>query len=37
MGIAEAQNNEDEQSLIKRADEAMYRSKKEGRSRLTLA
>lgn len=37
MGIAEALNNEDEQSLVKRVDEAMYRSKKEGRSRLTLA
>jgi diguanylate cyclase (GGDEF)-like protein/PAS domain S-box-containing protein len=37
MGIAEAFSDEDEQSLIKRADEAMYTSKKEGRSRLTLA
>ncbi|MBN1308961.1 MAG: diguanylate cyclase [Chitinispirillaceae bacterium] len=37
MGIAEAFPEEDEQCLIKRADEAMYRSKKEGRSRLTLA
>ncbi|MBN1577062.1 MAG: diguanylate cyclase [Chitinispirillaceae bacterium] len=37
MGIAEAFPDEDEQSLIKRADEAMYRSKKEGRSRLTMA
>jgi diguanylate cyclase (GGDEF)-like protein/PAS domain S-box-containing protein len=37
MGIAEAAADEDDKSLIKRADEAMYRSKKEGRSRLTLA
>ncbi len=37
MGIAEALDDEDEQNFIKRADEAMYRSKKEGRSRLTLA
>ena len=37
MGIAEALSNEDEQGLIKRVDEAMYQSKKEGRSRLTLA
>jgi diguanylate cyclase (GGDEF)-like protein/PAS domain S-box-containing protein len=37
MGIAEAFSDEDEQSLVRRADEAMYRSKKEGRSRVTLA
>jgi diguanylate cyclase (GGDEF)-like protein/PAS domain S-box-containing protein len=37
MGIAEALPDEEEQSLIKRTDEAMYRSKKEGRSRLTFA
>lgn len=37
MGIAEAAADEDDKSLIKRADEAMYRSKKEGRSRLTFA
>jgi diguanylate cyclase (GGDEF)-like protein/PAS domain S-box-containing protein len=37
MGIAEALSDEDEQSLVKRTDEAMYRSKKEGRARLTLA
>jgi len=37
MGIAEARDEENEQSLIKRADEAMYRSKKEGRGRVTIA
>ncbi len=37
IGIAEALPDEEEQSLIKRADEAMYRSKREGRSRITLA
>lgn len=37
MGIAEATPEEDDKSLIKRADEAMYHSKKEGRSRLTIA
>lgn len=36
MGITEAFSDEDEQNFIKRADEAMYTSKKEGRSRLTL-
>lgn len=37
IGIAEACEEEDEQSLIRRADDAMYRSKKEGRARLTFA
>ncbi|MBN1760743.1 MAG: GGDEF domain-containing protein [Chitinispirillaceae bacterium] len=37
MGIAEAMNDEDEQSLVKRADEAMYCSKRDGRGRLTIA
>ena len=36
MGIAEADLGEDDQSLVKRADEAMYQSKKNGRSRVTL-
>jgi diguanylate cyclase (GGDEF)-like protein/PAS domain S-box-containing protein len=37
IGIAEALEDEGEQDLIRRADEAMYRSKKEGRARLTFA
>ncbi|NLW30073.1 MAG: diguanylate cyclase [Fibrobacter sp.] len=37
MGIAEAKPGESEQLLIKRADQAMYISKKEGRARVTLA
>lgn len=36
MGIVEAYHEEDEQSILKRADEAMYRSKKDGRSRITF-
>jgi diguanylate cyclase (GGDEF)-like protein/PAS domain S-box-containing protein len=36
MGIAEAQATEDEQSLLRRADEALYTSKREGRSRITV-
>lgn len=36
MGIVEANIDEDEQSILKRADEAMYRSKKEGRAKITF-
>lgn len=36
MGIVEARCEEDEQSILKRADEAMYMSKKDGRSRITF-
>lgn len=36
MGIVEARSEEDEQSILKRADEAMYLSKKGGRSRITF-
>lgn len=36
LGIAEALPGEEDESLIKRADEAMYRSKKDGRSRVTV-
>jgi len=37
IGIAEAIPTEDEQTLVRRADEAMYQSKKDGRARITLA
>jgi diguanylate cyclase (GGDEF)-like protein/PAS domain S-box-containing protein len=37
MGIAEAKSGESEQLLIKRADQAMYMSKNEGRARVTIA
>lgn len=36
MGISEAINGEDEQSFVKRTDEAMYKSKHEGRARITV-
>jgi diguanylate cyclase (GGDEF)-like protein/PAS domain S-box-containing protein len=36
-GIAEYITGEDDQAIIRRADEAMYRSKKEGRARITLS
>ncbi|MBD3346276.1 MAG: diguanylate cyclase [Chitinivibrionales bacterium] len=36
IGIAQAAPEEDEVSLLKRADEAMYRSKKGGRSRISF-
>ncbi len=36
IGVAQAQAGEDEASLVKRADEAMYRSKKNGRSRVSF-
>lgn len=37
MGISEAVCGEDEQSFIKRSDEAMYKSKRDGRNRITVA
>lgn len=36
IGIAEALPGEDEQAFVKRVDEAMYKSKKEGRARITI-
>jgi diguanylate cyclase (GGDEF)-like protein/PAS domain S-box-containing protein len=36
IGIAEAQIGEDEKSIVKRADEALYTSKRDGRARITL-
>jgi diguanylate cyclase (GGDEF)-like protein/PAS domain S-box-containing protein len=36
MGITEALINEDDQSLVRRADEALYTSKREGRNRITV-
>jgi diguanylate cyclase (GGDEF)-like protein len=36
MGIVEARCDEDDHSILKRADEAMYQSKKSGRSRITF-
>lgn len=36
MGIVEANCDEDDHSILKRADEAMYLSKKSGRSRITF-
>ena len=36
MGISEAICGEDEESFVKRTDEAMYRSKHEGRARITV-
>jgi diguanylate cyclase (GGDEF)-like protein/PAS domain S-box-containing protein len=37
VGITEAFPNEDDQSLVRRADEALYSSKREGRNRITVA
>ncbi len=37
VGIAEAMLSEPEESLIRRADNALYQSKKEGRARISLA
>lgn len=37
IGITEARAGEDEKPLIRRADQAMYASKKGGRSRVTVA
>jgi len=36
IGITEAKPDEDEKKLVKRADEAMYQSKRLGRARITL-
>jgi diguanylate cyclase (GGDEF)-like protein/PAS domain S-box-containing protein len=36
MGIAEALSTEDDQSLLRRADEALYTSKREGKARITV-
>jgi diguanylate cyclase (GGDEF)-like protein/PAS domain S-box-containing protein len=36
FGIAEAVPGEDEKSIVKRTDEALYTSKREGRNRITL-
>jgi diguanylate cyclase (GGDEF)-like protein/PAS domain S-box-containing protein len=36
MGVAEALSTEDDQSLLRRADEALYTSKREGRARITV-
>lgn len=36
MGISEAKDGENEQAFVKRTDEAMYRSKHEGRARITV-
>jgi diguanylate cyclase (GGDEF)-like protein len=36
IGITEAISGEDEKSLLHRADEAMYQSKREGRARVTV-
>lgn len=36
IGIAEAVAGEDEKSIVKRTDEALYRSKREGRARISL-
>ena len=37
IGIAEALPKEENQSLVRRADEALYTSKREGRGRITVA
>jgi diguanylate cyclase (GGDEF)-like protein len=37
IGIAEAQGAEQDEALIRRADQALYQSKKEGRARISLA
>lgn len=36
MGIVEARCDEDDHSILKRADEAMYQSKKGGRAKITF-
>jgi len=37
IGIAEADHEDDEKSFVRRADFAMYRSKKRGKNRITLS
>jgi len=37
IGIAEAKDGDDERTLVRRADFAMYTSKKNGKKRITLA
>ena len=37
FGVATLQNKEDAQSLISRADEAMYQAKNEGRNRVVIS
>ena len=37
MGIAEALHDESEQAFVRRADEAMYQSKRDGRARISIA
>ncbi|MBN1602688.1 MAG: diguanylate cyclase [Chitinispirillaceae bacterium] len=37
IGITEAQGAEQDEALIRRADQALYQSKKEGRARISLA
>ena len=37
IGITEARADEDEKKLVKRADEALYQSKRLGRARITIA
>jgi len=37
IGITEAQADDDEKSFVRRADFAMYRSKKRGKNRITLS
>jgi diguanylate cyclase (GGDEF)-like protein/PAS domain S-box-containing protein len=37
IGITEARADEDEKKLVKRADEAMYQSKRLGKARITIA
>jgi diguanylate cyclase (GGDEF)-like protein/PAS domain S-box-containing protein len=36
IGITEAQTGETEKSMVKRVDECLYRSKRDGRARITL-
>jgi diguanylate cyclase (GGDEF)-like protein/PAS domain S-box-containing protein len=36
IGISEAKAGEDEKSIVKRTDEALYCSKREGRARITI-
>ena len=36
MGISEALSDDDEQTFIKRTDEAMYKSKRDGKARITV-